>query len=45
MPLPKVIVIGASGNVGKATLQALVARHRASVQVFAGVRDLAKQLT
>lgn len=35
----KVIVVGASGYVGKATLAALTARHSNQVQVFAGVRN------
>ena len=39
---PKVIVIGASGHVGQATLSSLVARHSSSVQKFAGVRIASK---
>lgn len=35
----KVIVVGASGYVGKATLAALVSRHADSVQAVAGVRN------
>jgi len=38
----KVIVVGASGFIGKATLTSLVARHSSSVKVFAGVRDPSK---
>jgi len=34
----KVIVAGASGYVGRATLAALTARHANQVQAFAGVR-------
>lgn len=36
---PKVLVLGASGYVGKATLAALVKRHGSKVDVYAGVRD------
>jgi uncharacterized protein YbjT (DUF2867 family) len=35
----KVIVVGASGYVGKATLAALTSRHFDTVQTFAGVRS------
>ena len=41
-PLPKIIVVGASGYIGKATLSSLVARHGNHVQVSAGVRDPTK---
>ena len=42
-PTPsKVIVVGASGFVGKATLSSLVDRHSSNVKVFAGVRDPSK---
>jgi len=40
--LPKIIVVGASGYIGKATLSALVSRHGKDVQVYAGVRDPVK---
>ena len=39
---PKVLVLGASGYIGKATLSNFVSRHGKKVQVFAGVRDPAK---
>mmetsp|Transcript_9890 Transcript_9890/g.20450 ORF Transcript_9890/g.20450 Transcript_9890/m.20450 type:complete len:100 (+) Transcript_9890:189-488(+) len=40
---PKVLVLGASGYVGKATLSSLVSRHGTSkLDIFAGVRDPAK---
>ena len=39
---PKVLVLGASGYVGKATLTNLVSRHGDKVQLFAGVRDPSK---
>jgi uncharacterized protein YbjT (DUF2867 family) len=35
----KVIVIGSSGYIGKATLAALTSRHADKVQAFAGVRN------
>lgn len=38
----KVIVVGASGFIGKATLASLVARHSSTVKVFAGVRNPSK---
>lgn len=38
----KVLVVGASGFIGRATLQALVKRHGEKVQAYAGVRDVAK---
>ena len=38
----KVIVVGASGYVGKVTLAALSARHGSTVEITAGVRDPAK---
>jgi uncharacterized protein YbjT (DUF2867 family) len=41
-PTPKIIVIGASGYVGKATLGSLVQRHGNDVEIYAGVRDPAK---
>lgn len=41
-PLSKVIVVGASGYIGKATLASLVARHGETVQIHAGVRDPVK---
>eukprot|EP00525_Craspedostauros_australis_P000822 CAMPEP_0198116114 /NCGR_PEP_ID=MMETSP1442-20131203/9460_1 /TAXON_ID= /ORGANISM="Craspedostauros australis, Strain CCMP3328" /LENGTH=300 /DNA_ID=CAMNT_0043773813 /DNA_START=44 /DNA_END=946 /DNA_ORIENTATION=+ len=37
--LPKVIVVGSTGYIGKATLQSLVARHGSKVQIFAGTRN------
>jgi uncharacterized protein YbjT (DUF2867 family) len=39
MSTSKVIVVGASGYIGKATLAALTSRHSKSVQTFAGVRS------
>lgn len=41
-PTPKIIVVGASGYVGKATLASLVQRHGKDVEIYAGVRDPAK---
>jgi uncharacterized protein YbjT (DUF2867 family) len=41
-PNKKVIVVGASGSIGKATLAALVSRHGSSVDIYAGVRDPSK---
>ncbi|KAL7571914.1 hypothetical protein ACA910_006551 [Epithemia clementina (nom. ined.)] len=38
----KVLVLGASGYVGKATLSHLVSRHGNKLQIFAGVRDPVK---
>lgn len=40
--LPKTIVVGASGYIGKATLASLVARHGSKVQIHAGVRNPTK---
>lgn len=39
---PKVLVLGASGYVGKATLASLVQRHGPKVDVYAGVRNPSK---
>lgn len=39
---PKVIVIGASGFVGQATLSSLVERHSSQLDLYAGVRDPSK---
>mmetsp|Transcript_20305 Transcript_20305/g.38459 ORF Transcript_20305/g.38459 Transcript_20305/m.38459 type:complete len:298 (-) Transcript_20305:136-1029(-) len=36
---PKVVVLGASGFVGKATLSSLVERHGSKLNIYAGVRD------
>jgi len=36
---PKVLVLGASGFVGKATLSSLVKRHGNKLNIYAGVRD------
>jgi len=41
-PVPRAIVVGASGYVGKATLAALKSRHGSEVEVFAGTRDPTK---
>jgi uncharacterized protein YbjT (DUF2867 family) len=41
-PNKKVIVVGASGYIGKATLAALVSRHGSTVDIYAGVRDPSK---
>lgn len=38
----KVLVLGASGYVGKATLASLVERHGSQVDIYAGVRDPTK---
>lgn len=38
----RVIVVGASGFVGSATLKSLVDRHSSNVEIFAGVRDPTK---
>ena len=42
LPQPKVIVVGASGNIGKATLAALTSRHAGKVATYAGVRNPSK---
>ena len=39
---PKVLVLGASGFVGRATLKSLVERHGSKLDIYAGVRDPAK---
>ena len=39
MSKSKVIVVGASGYIGKATLASLVSRHSESLEVSAGVRS------
>ena len=39
---PKVLVVGSSGYVGKATLHALKSRHGSKVEIFAGARDPSK---
>ena len=41
-PQPKVIVVGASGSIGKAALSALASRHSGKVSPYAGVRDTSK---
>ena len=41
-PQPKVIVVGASGYIGKAALQALASRHAGRLAAYAGVRDTSK---
>lgn len=38
----KIFVVGASGQIGRATLQALVSEHGETVEAYAGVRDVAK---
>uniref|UniRef100_A0A7S0ALL8 NmrA-like domain-containing protein n=1 Tax=Minutocellus polymorphus TaxID=265543 RepID=A0A7S0ALL8_9STRA len=38
----RVIVVGASGFVGKATLNSLVDRHSSNLHIYAGVRDPSK---
>ena len=38
----RVIVVGASGFVGKATLNSLVDRHSSTLKIYAGVRDPSK---
>ena len=38
----RVVVIGASGFVGGATLKSLVDRHSSNVEIYAGVRDPSK---
>jgi len=38
----KVFVVGASGQIGKATLQALVSEQGENIEIYAGVRDVAK---
>jgi len=39
---PKVIIIGASGFIGQATLTSLVERHSSEVDIYAGARDPSK---
>jgi uncharacterized protein YbjT (DUF2867 family) len=39
MSTNKVIIVGASGYIGKATLAALTSRHSETLQVYAGVRN------
>ena len=39
---PKVLVLGASGFVGQATLSSLVKRHGGKLDIYAGVRDPSK---
>lgn len=39
---PKILVLGASGYVGKATLASLVERHGSKLEISAGVRDPSK---
>ena len=39
---PKVLVLGASGYIGQATLSSLVSRHGSNLKVYAGVRDPTK---
>jgi len=40
--LPKIIVVGASGYIGKATLSSLVSRHGHELEIHAGVRNPSK---
>lgn len=40
--LPKIIVVGASGYIGKATLASLVYRHGHELEIHAGVRNPSK---
>jgi uncharacterized protein YbjT (DUF2867 family) len=41
-PAPKVLVLGASGYIGQATLGALTQRYGKDLEIFAGVRDPSK---
>ena len=41
-PLPRVLVLGASGFVGKATLSRLASKYGSHMEVFAGTRDTSK---
>lgn len=40
-PLNRIFIVGSSGNVGRATVDALATRHgdNTDIEIFAGVRD------